>query len=362
MKQNFFDKVVSLNNTKVNVIVEISGNHQSSYSILKKLVNKAIRNKADIIKFQVYKPETITFNSNNKDFKVEKTSKWSNYKNLFELYKDAHTPWEWIAKIAKYLNAIQFPWFASVFDDTSIDFLENLNCKAYKLASPEITDISLIKKIAKTKKPIILSTGVSEENDISLAINTIKKYHKKFAILKCTSSYPAPYDELDLLAIQTIKSKYKCAVGFSDHSLGTIASKTAVALGATIIEKHFKLDNDNKSVDAHFSTNISELKYLKNEYFNIIKTLGSDKIRVTKSAKKGQSGMRSLYVIKDIKKGERFSKFNLKSIRPAYGLHPKYFDEVINKKSNKDIHAGSRLTKDMIKNFVIKDKLYKRLK
>ena len=351
MKKNYFKKLVLDKKSSVKIIVEISGNHQNNYRSLKKLVNQAIRNGADIIKFQVYKPETITFKSNSKDFKIEKQSKWSDYSNLFELYKDAHTPWDWIEKISLYLNKIKFPWFASVFDKTSIEFLERLNCQAYKIASPEITDIGLIKEASKTNKPLILSTGVASTDDLNLAVSTIKKSHNMYAILKCTSSYPAPFDELDLLSIQTIKSNYNCVVGFSDHSIGTIAAKTAVALGATIVEKHFKLDNDDKSVDAHFSLDISKLKNLKREFHLVQKTLGSYKIRVTKSAKRGQRGMRSLYVVKDIMKGEKFTNENIKSIRPSFGLHPKHLDKFINKKSTLSVKAGSRLKRNMIKKF-----------
>ena len=178
--------------------------------------------------------------------------------------KKAHTPWNWIKELTKLCNSLDQAWFASPFDETAVDFLEKLKCKAYKLASPEITDIGLIEKIAKTKKPIInFSTGLAVKNDIDLAISTIKKIHSDIGILKCTSAYPSLINDVNLLSIPMLKNEYKCSVGFSDHTIGFNSPRTAAALGATIIEKHFKLDEDSESIDARFSTNISELPFFK---------------------------------------------------------------------------------------------------
>ena len=348
-RKNIFKKLINPKNNDVHVIAEMSGNHKNSLTAAKKFVIAANKNGADIIKFQVYKPETITFKSNNKDFLVEKKGGWKKYKYLYELYNKAYTPWKWIEELAKLCNSLNQEWFASPFDETAVDFLEKLKCKAYKLASPEITDIGLIEKISKTKKPIIISTGLAQKKDIDLALATVKKFHKNFAILQCTSSYPCPNNETNLLSIPMLKKEYKCSIGFSDHTIGFNAPRTAVALGATIIEKHFKLDNDNKSIDSRFSTNINDLKSLKKDFKNIKENMGISTYDISNSALNGISGRRSLYAIKDIKKGEKLTLKNIKSIRPHYGLHPKYLKKIINKKATKNIKAGTRLEKKLIK-------------
>ena len=329
----------------------MSGNHQGSYGSAKRFVEKAIEFEADIIKFQVYRPNTITFRSTSKDFRVDTGSSWEEYNFLYDLYEKAHTPWDWIENLASYLDRKKFPWFASPFDQTAVDFLEKIGCSAYKVASPEITDIGLIETLSKTGKPIILSTGVATIEDIDLAVNTIKKEHSKFAILKCTSAYPAPNNELNLNAIPKLIENYKCSVGFSDHSIGLDAAKTAVALGATIIEKHFKLDDDETSIDSHFSAKISMIPNFKREIKKIKESLGKDTLEIENSVRSSLTGRRSLYVVRNIKKGERFTVENVKSIRPSHGLHPKYFKRVLNKEAKENIFAGSRLREDLISDF-----------
>ena len=351
MINKFFKKMVHPQNKEIKVIVEMSGNHQGSFHGANRFVNQAIRNGADVIKFQVYKAETITLKSNKKDFLVNKKNIWSKYKTLHELYQEAHTPWEWIFKLANSLNSKNFPWFASPFDGSSVDFLEELNCQAYKIASPEVTDIPLIEKIASTRKPIILSTGLATLKDIDLAVKTIKKKHNNFSILKCISSYPNPMEDLNLRSIKLIRDKYKCSVGFSDHTIGDLAAKIAVTQGATIIEKHFKVDNDNSSIDSHFSMELSNLKKFKKDlnYINII--LGKNKLTISPSAKKNINIRRSLYVSKKVLKGEKFTFSNVRSVRPSFGLHPKYLKTILGKKSLKDLDPGDRINKKYIKNF-----------
>ena len=349
MINDIFKKIVDKNNKETIIVVEMSGNHQSSYDSMLKFVKSSIRYGADIIKFQVYKPDTITFDSQKKDFLVKsETKKWSKYSSLYQLYNEAHTPWEWIEKITKFLESNKFPWFASVFDKTSINFLQKLKCPAYKIASPEITDIGLIEEVSKTRKPIVLSTGLAKVEDIDLAIKTIKKKHNKIAILKCTSSYPSPIEDCNLNSILFLKKKYKLPVGFSDHTIGIEASQIATSLGATIIEKHFKSDYDKTSIDSHFSMKISELPYFKEKIKNIKEYLGSYDLIIPKSAQKNLNGRRSLYVIKDMKKGEIFSRKNIKSIRPHYGLHPSQLKKILGKKAKKNIRAGTKLSNNLI--------------
>ena len=344
MIKNFFEKIIYPKNNEVKIIAEMSGNHQGTFKGANKFVRQAIKMGADAIKFQVYRADTITLNSNKKDFLVKSEGVWGKFKTLHDLYEEAHTPWEWISKLANSLNSKKFPWFASPFDISSVDFLEELNCQAYKIASPEITDIPLIEKIALTKKPIILSTGLASLKDIDLAVKTIKKKHKKFSILKCVSSYPNPLKDLNLISIKLIKDRYKCSVGFSDHTVGDLAAKVAVTQGATIIEKHFKNDNDDFSIDSHFSMELSNLQQFKTDLNNINTILGKSDMILPPSARKNISGRRSLYVSKNILKGEKFSTENVKSVRPSFGLHPKYLKKIIGKKAKKNLKFADRVS------------------
>jgi N-acetylneuraminate synthase/pseudaminic acid synthase len=349
MKNFLFRQLVKSDNKKISVIVEMSGNHQRSLNGAKKFINAAIKYGADIIKFQVYTPDTITLNAKNKDFLVQSDNKWNKHKNLYSLYRKAYTPWVWIEQLIKILNKKNIAWFASPFDITAVNFLEKLKCPAYKIASPEITDLNLIEKIASTNKPILLSTGVAIIEDIDLAIKTIKKKHDKFAILKCVSAYPTPINELNLKGINLLKKRYKCAVGYSDHTIGDLASKVAVSLGATIIEKHFKVDGDKKSIDQHFSMSLSKLKNFKKDLDNIQTSLGEENLDILKSAKRSMRARRSLYICKDIKKGEKFTSDNIKSVRPAFGLHPKFLKKILGRKANRDLKSGLRLSMSLIK-------------
>lgn len=351
MNEEIYEKLVSVDNEPPIIIAEMSGNHQNSLDAAKAFVTKIAENPPSIIKFQVYKPETITLESTRNDFFVDSSSSWSDHKTLFDLYKKAHTPWEWIKVLADLCEKKDLPWFASPFDETAVDFLENIGCRAYKLASPEITDIGLIEKIAQTEKPIVVSTGVADLDDLDLAVKTIKKYHNFFSILKCTSAYPTPLSELNLRAIPMLKKRYNCKVGFSDHSLGEIASIVAVSLGAQIIEKHFKMDGDDESVDHHFSMEISKLKVFTENLKSANFCCGQPSLAFGESVTSGLSGRRSLYVSKQINIGEKFTKENVKSVRPSFGLHPKYLPKVIGKTATRVLNIGDRITNDAILGF-----------
>lgn len=339
MKRDCFNKILSLKNNEIFLICEISGNHNNSFNHLKKLINKAIEQKVDLVKFQVYKPETLTLNAQSKDFKITNKNKWSKHKNLFNLFEKSHTPWQWIKKLSYILDKKNINWFASAFDKSSVDFMEELNCKAYKIASPEVTDINLIKYIASKNKPIILSTGMAEKSDLDLAVKSIKKYHSKFAILKCTSKYPATYTDLNLSTIKKIKKEYKCAVGFSDHTLNDLAANISVIYGSTIIEKHFKLDGDNNSIDSHFSVPISQYQLIKKKLNNVLNCVGSED-KGFKISKEQKNSRRSIYISKDIKKNEKITNDNVKSVRPGFGLHPKFFKKILGKSVKKNLKYG----------------------
>ena len=337
-------------NNKVFIIAELSANHNGSIKTAIETIKAVKRSGADCIKLQTYTADTITLNHKSNDFRLSQGTIWDG-QYLYDLYQKAFTPWEWHAELMRVANEEGLICFSSPFDKTAVDFLESINCKAYKIASPEITDVGLIEYAAKTKKPIIVSTGLANEKDLDLAIKTIKKIHSNFAILKCTSAYPTPPGQLNLKAIPFLKGKYGCAVGFSDHTKGYVAAKTAVALGATIIEKHFKLDKDYSSIDSHFSANLSEIPALTNDLNTITECIGNETMEIPKSALASMSGRRSLYVVKDIQAGEYFTKENVRSIRPFYGLHPRYLKQIITKKASVNIKAGTKLTSELVVDF-----------
>lgn len=335
---------------KTIIVAEISGNHGGKINNLKKLILKAKRSKCDAIKIQAYQADTITINSKKKNFLIKKDNTWKKYNNLFSLYKKAETPFKWYKEIFKYCRKIKITAFASVFDKSSVDLLEKLNCPAYKIASPEITDIPLISYVAKTKKPIILSNGLADLHDLKLAFNTIKKEkNNKIIILKCTSAYPAPVNEINLASMKKMKKIFKCHVGFSDHTLGIHTPIHASSLGASMIEKHICLSKNSKTIDGFFSSTPEDFSKM----IDIIKanriSSGQVSLNISKSSKKNLNGRRSLYVIKDIKKGEKISLENIRSIRPRFGLHPKYLSKVINRRVKINLKAGDPLKLSAIK-------------
>ena len=352
----YFSKNIKLKNININhsrtfVVAEVSANHCGKITILKKLILKLKKIKVDAIKLQAYEADTITIKSSNQDFKINKKNKWAKYKTLYDLYKTAQTPFNWFPEIFEFCKKNKIIVFASVFDEKSLKILEKLKCPAYKLASPEITDIPLIKKIAQTKKPIIISNGLSTFKDLSLAIKTVKKEkNKKLIVLKCTSSYPAPINEINLKTMLEIKNYFKVLTGYSDHAEDINTAIHAASLGACMIERHVKLEK-TKSVDSFFSSNISDFKKMIEIIRSNEKASGKIDFNISKSSKQNMNGRRSIYVTKDIKKGDKFSNENIKSIRPTFGLHPKYLEFFLNKKSNQNIKLGSRLQwKHLVKN------------
>ena len=336
-------------NSKCLVVAEISANHNSKIYNAIKLIRLAAKAGVDAVKIQTYKPETITLNSYKKDFLINKNSPWSDKKNFWNLYKKGHTPWEWHKKLFNEAKKNNIEIFSSPFDESAVDLLEKLGCKAYKIASPEITHIPLITKVAKTGKPIIISTGLSKLEELKKAIKVVRKTgNNKIIILKCTSAYPAPTEELNLKTIKDISKKFKVHVGFSDHSIGNIAALTAVSFGAKIIEKHFKLKN-NKSIDSFFSADKSDFSNLIYNIRQMEKAVGKINYNVTSSAKKHLVGKRSIYTSTKIKKGDMFTKNNIKVVRPCHGLDPKYYNYVLGKKSNRDLSPATRLSLAYIK-------------
>ncbi len=329
-------------------IAEISANHNGSLSQCKKLIKIAKNYGADAVKLQTYTPETITINSKKNDFKIKK-GLWNGF-TLWDLYKKAQTPFEWHKELFDYAKKLKIICFSTPFDESAVDLLESLNCPFYKLASFELNHIPLIKKIAKTGKPIIISTGMANLKEIDLAYKTAKKNGaKEIIILYCVSNYPSKISDFNFNNIKILKEKFNCKVGFSDHSTDNKVVAAAMAAGAEIVEKHIALERQKKGFDLKFSLKGREIK----DYVKTIKEthlmMGRKFFYRNDSEKKNLQFRRSIYAISNIKKGERFSKSNIKVIRPGFGIQPIYFEKLINKKSPLNIRNQSPLKKTLLK-------------
>ena len=326
------------------IVAELSGNHGGNFSRIKKLIIKAKESGADMIKLQTYTADSITLNSNKKDFRINKNTPWKKNKNLWDLYNKAFTPWEWHKKIFELCRKINIEVFSSPFDESAVDLLEKLNCPAYKIASAEINHIPLLTKVAKTQKPVIISVGLADLKDIQYAIKILKKNNcKKIIILKCVSSYPAPLEEQNLISIAELRKRFGTLVGFSDHTIGIAAPITAAVLGASLIEKHFNLSDNRKTVDSFFSLNDTNFRKMVKEIRDAEISIGKINFEISKSSKKNLNSRRSIYVSKNINKGEIISRDNIQIVRPNFGLHPKFFDKLIGKKVNKKLFLGDRM-------------------
>ena len=333
--------------SKVFIIAELSANHNGSLKTALDTVRAAKRAGADCIKLQTYTADTITINSNKEDFLIKGTI-WGG-KSLYQLYQEAYTPWEWHEEIFKTANEEGIICFSTPFDKTSVDFLEKLGVPAYKIASFEITDVPLIEYVASKGKPIIISTGIADESDIELAINTCKKMgNNDIILLKCTSSYPAPIEEANLSMIKEFAERYNIFTGLSDHTIGNIVPIVASALGAKIIEKHFIIDRSIGGPDASFSMNELEFTDMVKAIRLAESSIGNVNYNLSDSQIKGRDFSRSLYVVEEIKSGDLFTEKNIRSIRPGFGLHPKYFKFFLGKVSKVDLNKGSRLSLDHI--------------
>lgn len=341
-----------IGNTKIGaghamVIAEISANHNQDFSKAVALIRKAKDCGVDAVKFQVYTPDTLTINVDNKYFRIKHPG-WKG-QNLYKLYKKAYTPWEWLGKLKKVADDLGLLFFATAFDKTGVDFLEELGVKLHKISSFELVDLPLIEYAAKTKKTLVLSTGMATVREIKEAVDTARRAGaKRIVLLKCVNSYPAKPEEMNLRAIPDLKKRFGCPVGLSDHSLGIGASVCAVVLGADMVEKHFTLSRKIKTPDNFFSIEPQELKELVENVRIAEKALGKAQYQLTGDEKKSKIYRRSLFVVKDIKKGQVFSSENIRSIRPAYGLEPKYIAAILGKKAKRDIKKGTPLSRDLV--------------
>lgn len=331
------------------VVAEISGNHGGDIERALEIVRAAKRAGADAVKLQTYTADTITLNSDRQDFLLPYDSPWSSEATLHQLYAKAHTPWNWHQQLFDEARRQEITIFSSPFDESAVDLLEKLGAPAYKIASPEITHIPLIRRVAKTGKPIILSTGISNLVDIELAIETLRSEGaRQIMVLKCTSAYPAPPHESNLRTIPDIVKRFGVLSGLSDHTLGSAGAIAAVALGASLIEKHFTLNGQHETVDSFFSSNESDFRKMIEDIRMVEASLGQISYDIAQSARSSLNGRRSLYVSASIKAGEVFTPENIKCVRPSHGLHPKYFFEIIGRTAICDLSLGDRLTWDMI--------------
>mgnify|MGYP002769214768 FL=1 len=324
-------------------IAEMSANHLQNFERAKKIIMEAKYAGADAIKLQTYRPDTITVNCYGDEFMATPGSPWEGM-NLYELYKEAYTPWEWHADLMAYAKEIDITCFSSPFDLTAVDLLENLGVHAYKIASFEINDVPLISRVAQTGKPIIISTGIADLQDIHLALETCRKAgNDNIVLLKCVSEYPTPYEELNLKTIQNMTETFECITGLSDHSLGNAVAIAGVTLGAKVIEKHLTLKRSDGGPDSSFSMEPDEFKQMVDDVRNIEHALGKVTYQLTDKQKKSKGRSRSLYVVEDIKKGQLFTETNMRSIRPGFGLHTKYWYEILGKKARCDLKKGTAM-------------------
>lgn len=332
-------------NNKPFIIAEMSGNHNQSLHRALEIVEEAAKTGVDALKLQTYTPDTMTLNVDKPEFIIkDKENLWKD-RNLYDLYEEAHTPWEWHKAIFDRCQELGIIGFSSPFDETAVDFLEELDVPLYKVASFEIIHLPLIKKIAQTGKPMIISTGMATVDEIDEAVQTAKDNGcKDIVLLKCTSTYPASPADSDISTIPHMKELFGCEVGLSDHTLGLGVAVASVVFGGTVIEKHFTLDREDGGVDSTFSLEPQEMKQLVKEVNRAYESIGKVNYKPTEKEKKSRQRRRSIYISKDIKKGEELSKENIKVIRPGYGLKPKYMDQVLGKQSKHDLYKGQPLS------------------
>lgn len=331
---------MAMNRKNTFIIAELSANHNGSLDIAKQTIAAAKRCGADAIKLQTYTADTITIDSQKEDFLIRENELWEGY-NLYKLYLEAHTPWEWHQELFKKARELDLICFSSPFDKTAVDFLESLGNPMYKIASFEIQDIPLIEYAASKGKPMIISTGIAELADIELAIETCKKAgNNDITLLKCTSAYPAPVEEANLATMQDLKKRFKVKVGLSDHTLGTTLPIAAVAMGAEVVEKHFILDRSTGGLDSAFSLDEKEFSSMVKAIRETESAIGDVNYTLSPKQLKNKQFGRSLYVVKDIKAGDLFTENNIRSIRPGFGLHPKHFKTIIGKRATQNLEKG----------------------
>ena len=330
------------------IVAEMSANHNMDFDRAVAILQAAKDAGADAVKIQTYTADTITLNCEDPCFQITQGTLWDGT-TLYKLYQSAYTPWEWQPKLKAKAEEMGLEFFSSPFDFSSVDFLEEMGVPAYKVASFEITDIPLIKKIACTGKPIIMATGIAHLSDIELALQTCREAgNEKVILLKCTSSYPAPYEDINLRTIPSMGETFSCLPGLSDHSMGSAVAGAAVALGAKMIEKHLTLSRADGGADAAFSMEPAEFKEMVDNIRKIELALGRVTYDLTPKQAREREHSRSLFVAKDMKAGEIFTPENLRSVRPADGLHTRYYEELLGKRIKRDAKLGTPMSWDLV--------------
>jgi pseudaminic acid synthase len=341
------DKEIS-QDAPVFIIAELSANHGGKIEIAKQTIKAAAQTGADAIKLQTYTADTITLDCDNDYFQIRQDTLWDG-QTLHSLYEKAYMPWEWQGELKAYAESLGLICFSSPFDATAVDFLESIDVPAYKIASFEITDIPLIEYVASKGKPVIISTGIAEKQDIQEALDACHRMNnKEIILLKCTSAYPAPLEEANLLSIPDLAKEFGVIAGFSDHTLGTTAPITAVALGAKVIEKHFILNRSIGGPDASFSLDTEQFTQMVHAVRDTEKMLGKVNYELTKKSKKSREFSRSLFIAEDVKEGEVVTAKNVRSVRPAFGMHPREYSKVLGKTFKNTYQKGTPLSWDQL--------------
>jgi pseudaminic acid synthase len=326
------------------IIAELSANHLQKFDLAVETIKAMKESGADAVKLQTYTPDTLTLDSDNDCFRIKQGTQWDG-KTLYRLYQEAYTPWEWQPKLMRVAEEVGLVCFSSPFDKTAVDFLEEMKVPAYKIASFEITDLPLIAYVASKGKPVILSTGIATLSEIAEAVNTCRSAgNDQIALLKCVSAYPAPIEESNLRTIPDLRGRFQAVAGLSDHTKGISVPIAAAALGAKIVEKHFILDRKLGGPDASFSLEPAEFAAMVQGVREAEAAVGSVRYELSEKVRKSREFARSLFVVKEIKAGEVFTEENVRSIRPGFGLPPKYLGEVLGKKSKCHIQKGTPLT------------------
>lgn len=325
------------------IVAEMSANHLMNYDRAVQIIHAAKEAGADAVKLQTYTPDTITLDCENQYFQITQGTIWDGT-SLHKLYETAYTPWEWQPKLMKIANDLGMECFSSPFDPTAVDFMTQMQMPAYKIASFEINDIPLIRKIAKLHKPMIFATGVAYLEDIERALAVCKEEgNDQVVLLKCTSAYPSPYEDMNLKVIPNMAQVFECLTGLSDHSMGTAAAVASVALGGHMVEKHLTLSRADGGPDGAFSMEPAEFKKMVDDIRIVEKALGKVTYELTEKQKRSREDSRSLFVVKDMKEGEEFTPENVRSVRPAFGMHTMYYEEILGRKAKQDLAKGTPL-------------------
>lgn len=329
------------------IIAEMSANHAGSIENAKRIIRAAKESGADCVKIQTYTPDTITIDCDNEYFQINKGT-WKG-ENLYQLYGKAYTPWEWQKELLEEAKKVGIDFFSTPFDFSSVDFLEEIGVEFYKISSFELVDLPLIRYVASKKKPMIMSTGMSTLGEIEAAVKTAKEAgNDQIALLRCASAYPAITDQMNLKTMVNMAEVFNVPVGLSDHSMGSVGAVTAVALGASIIEKHFCLDRAMENPDSVFSMNPEEFSSMVRDIRQAQKAIGTVSYGPTEQEASNIVFRRSIFCVKDIKKGEEITTENIRIIRPGYGMEPKYYEEVLGQRALRDIKRGTPMELSMV--------------